>query len=160
MKKWLKIILIIIGIFIVGIGLDIVSIYTLNKPIFAIKDDCDCADQVYKGLLYDTYNCLEYPNPQIKAKWTKYSCNDNKGFVIGKIIELKDNYIVIKGVNDNNNLAYDEEAHISLTNNPKIEGTNNLIVGQYIKLIPFTIQEIYPSIMYTNKIEIIDENDF
>lgn len=75
MKKWLKIVLIGIGVLTFCIVIDIVSIYTLNKPIFAIKDDCDCTDQIYKGLFYDTYNCFEYPTPQIKAKWSKFSCS-------------------------------------------------------------------------------------
>lgn len=75
MKKWLKITLIIAGVFIICVVLDVVSIYTMNKPVFAIKYDCDCADQVYHGLLYDTYNCHEYSAPQIKAKWVKYTCS-------------------------------------------------------------------------------------
>ena len=160
MKKWLKIVLIIIGILVLSIGIDMLSIFAFNKPIFAIKDDCDCVDQVYKGLLYNTYNCFESSNPQIKAKWTEYSCDEmNKKPIIGKIEELTENYIIIKGVSDNNYLKYNDEAHISLSNNLTIKGANNLIVGQYLKLFPDIIQEVYPIIVYTKEVEIIYESD-
>ena len=69
MKKWLKIGLIIIGVIISCLIIDLVSIFTLNRPIFAIKKD-----GYYMGLFYDTYNCLEYSIPQIKTKGTKFSC--------------------------------------------------------------------------------------
>lgn len=161
MKKWLKIILTIVGIFILCIVLDIVSIYTRNKPIFAIKDDCDCADQIYYGLFYNTYNCLEYPTPQIKMKWNKFSCktSNTQNIIIGKITDIKDKYVVINGLSDNNSLKTNEKAEITLENNPIIKGANNLIIGQYIKLYPTSIAEVYPILITTNEIEIISEND-
>lgn len=160
MKKWLKISLIVVGVFALCIILDIVSIYTRNKPIFAIKDDCDCSEQVYRGLLYDTYNCLEYPTPQIKAKWNKFSCavSNTQNIIIGKIIDIKDKYVVINGVSDNNYLKTNQESHISLNNNPKIIGTNDLIIGQCIKLTPISIQETYPTVISTDSINVIDCN--
>ncbi len=75
MKKGMKIVLIIVCIFVLCIVLDILSIYTRNKPIFAIKDN-NAEDIVYKGLIYDTYNCREYSAPQIKAKWSKFICSN------------------------------------------------------------------------------------
>ena len=158
MKKWLKISLIVVGVFVLCIILDIVSIYTRNKPIFAIKND---ADQVYRGLLYDTYNCQEYPTPQIKAKWNKFSCavSNTQIIIIGKITDIKDNYVVIKGLSDNNYLKTNREAEITLENNPSIKGESNLIIGQYIKLYPISIDEKYPSIITTNEIVVISEND-
>lgn len=166
MKKSFKIVLIVIGIFVLCIVLDIVSIFTLNKPIFAIKDDCDCTDQIYRGLLYDTYNCLEYPTPQIKAKWTKFSCaeNVNTTLIYGKITEIKDNYIVITTLKSNSSIKINDEAHITLSNNPKINGANNLIVGQYIQVKPKFIEEKYPVMITTDEIEIVsystDEETF
>ena len=158
MKKWLKISLIVVGLFALCIILDIVSIYTRNKPLFAIKDD---ANQVYRGLLYDTYNCQEYPAPQIKAKWNKFSCtvSNTQNIIIGKITDIKDKYVVINGLSDDNSLKTNEEAEITLENNPSIKGANNLIIGQYIKLYPISIDEKYPSIITTNEIEVISEND-
>ncbi len=74
MKKRIKTLAIILTVLVLSIVLDIISIYYRNKPIFAIKVDCWCNDQIYKGLLYDTYNCDEYSSPQIKAKWSNFSC--------------------------------------------------------------------------------------
>lgn len=75
MKKWLKIILGVLGVIILLIGIDIVCIFIINKPLFAIKENSkDSANLVYRGLLYDTYNCHEYSVPQIKAKGSKFTC--------------------------------------------------------------------------------------
>lgn len=84
MKKSLKIILIIIVIIILGFIIDFICIFTINRPIFAIKDD-----NVYKGVFYNTYNCAEYAVPQIKSKGTKFACTEIK-FQIGKVIEIVD----------------------------------------------------------------------
>lgn len=74
MKKGLKIVLIIIGIFVLCLVVDVVSIYARKKPIFAVTN----ADKtVYEGLLYNTYTCDD-SKPQIKAKWNKYSCPNFK----------------------------------------------------------------------------------
>lgn len=74
MKKWVKVIVIIVSILILCIVFDIVSIYARNKPIFAISDNNDSSNKIYYGLLYDTYNCQEYPIAQIKFKWSNFSC--------------------------------------------------------------------------------------
>lgn len=85
MKKSLKIFLIIIGIIILLFIIDIICIFTINRPILAIKDD----NNVYKGIFYNTYNCAEYAVPQIKLKGTKFACTEIK-FQIGKVIEIVD----------------------------------------------------------------------
>ena len=85
MKKSLKIFLIIIGIIILLFIIDIICIFTINRPILAIKDD----NNVYKGIFYNTYNCAEYAVPQIKLKGTKFTCTEIK-FQIGKVIEIVD----------------------------------------------------------------------
>lgn len=89
MKKFIKILLIVIGIIILSIIIDLVCIFTINRPIFAIKDDCDCLYSVYRGLFYDTYNCPEYSVPQIKAKGTKFSCSISR-VDIGSVVEIVD----------------------------------------------------------------------
>ena len=89
MKKFIKIFLIIISIIILSIVIDLVCIFTINRPIFAIKDDCDCLYSVYRGLFYDTYNCPEYSAVQIKAKGTKFSCSISR-VDIGSVVEIVD----------------------------------------------------------------------
>lgn len=74
LKKWLKVIMGIIGVILLFIIIDMISIYTRNKPIFAIKGS---TPNSYNGLLYDTYLCSEYSTPQVKAKGTKYTCATN-----------------------------------------------------------------------------------
>lgn len=73
MKKWQKIILGIIGIIVLLFIIDLVCIFAIDRPIFAIKKDNGTA---YKGIFYDTYNCEEYSVPQIKAKGTKFTCKE------------------------------------------------------------------------------------
>lgn len=89
MNKFIKGFLIIIGIVILSIIIDLVCIFTINRPIFAIKDDCDCLYSVYRGVFYDTYNCPEYSMVQIKSKSTKFSCADVR-IDIGKVVEIVD----------------------------------------------------------------------
>lgn len=71
MKKWLKITLGVIGGIVLLFIIDLICIFTINRPLFAIKKD---NVNVYKGIFYDTYNCLEFSVPQIKPKGTKFSC--------------------------------------------------------------------------------------
>ena len=76
MKKHLKIILVLIILVILSILIDLVCIFTINRPLFAIQTNKDI--QVYKGLFFDAYNCLEYSIPQIKRKGVKFSCSTLK----------------------------------------------------------------------------------
>lgn len=56
-------------------GIDLICIFTINKPLFAIKEDNgDSVNSIYRGLFYDTYNCHEYSMPQIKIKGSKFIC--------------------------------------------------------------------------------------
>lgn len=95
MKKFIKICLIIIGIIILSVIIDLICIFTINRPLFAIKDDCDCLYSIYKGIFYDTYNCPEYSVPQIKTKGTKFSCA-NIRIDIGNVVEIMDTTKEIK----------------------------------------------------------------
>lgn len=86
MKKWIKIILIIVGVIALCFVIDFICIFTINRPLFAIKAK---QPYTYTGLFYDTYNCPEYSIPQIKAKTTKFTCAIERGD-IGKVIEIVD----------------------------------------------------------------------
>jgi len=74
MKKIINSLIGIVFISAVLIGLDFYSIHTKNKPIFILKEEKDSFNIIYRGILYDTYNCAEYSAMQVKLKSTKYSC--------------------------------------------------------------------------------------
>ena len=94
MKKWLKIIFWFIGIIITTIVIDLVFIFTINRPIFSQVEDYG-AHSIYKGIFFNTYNCPEYSVPQIKAKWDKFTCAMGR-VDIGKVIKLEDKTKKIK----------------------------------------------------------------
>lgn len=73
MKKRLKFILGIIGIIVLAIIIDLVCIFTINRPIFSQGEDYG-THAVYKGLFFNTYICPEFSTPQIKSKGAKYTC--------------------------------------------------------------------------------------
>lgn len=76
MRKYLKIIFLVIGITILSLIIDLVCIFYINRPLFAVRiDNGDSINIVYKGLFYDTYNCMEYSVPQIVSKFSKFSCS-------------------------------------------------------------------------------------
>ncbi len=85
MKRWIKITLGVFGIIILLFIIDIVCIFTINRPLFAKKID----NSIYRGIFYDTYNCEEYSVPQIKAKKAKFTCSTVK-INIGKVISITD----------------------------------------------------------------------
>lgn len=86
MKKFIKIFLIIIGIIILSIVIDLACIFTINRPIFAIKAR---TPYTYIGIFFDTYNCPEYSVAQIKDKGTKFSCSISRSD-IGDVVEILD----------------------------------------------------------------------
>ncbi|MBQ8219506.1 MAG: hypothetical protein IJZ79_07120 [Bacilli bacterium] len=74
MKKWKIIILGIILLFII----DLICIFIFHRPIFAIKEDNgDSVDIIYRGILYDTYNCHDESLIQITYKKSKFNCSKN-----------------------------------------------------------------------------------
>ena len=77
MKRFLKIILIGLGIITLCIILDLICIFKINRPLFAIRqDNGDSVNIIYKGILYDTYNCHEHSSMQIVFKGKKFSCDN------------------------------------------------------------------------------------
>ena len=96
MKKFMKIGLIVIVTIFLCIVIDLICIFSINRPLFAIRTDNDGSiNVVYKGIFYDTYNCAEYSTPQIKAKGTKFSCATSR-IDIGEVIDIVDNTKDIK----------------------------------------------------------------
>jgi len=78
MKKWIKYLIFVIGLIVLGFLIDIICIFVINRPLFAIKEDNgDSVNIIYKGLFYDTYNCFESSTSQIIFKGTKFSCSQN-----------------------------------------------------------------------------------
>lgn len=69
MNIYLKTLLIIISVIVLLVVIDLVCIFTINRPIIAIKKD-----NVYYGIFYDSYDCMEYSVLQIQPKNNKFSC--------------------------------------------------------------------------------------
>ncbi len=63
MNKYLKIFLIVIISIFLLVVVDLTCIFTINRPIIAIKKD-----NVYYGIFYDSYDCMEYSVLQIQLK--------------------------------------------------------------------------------------------
>lgn len=75
MKKSVKITIGVLVVITLLFIIDLIFIFTINKPLLAIKEDNgDSVNLIYRGLFYDTYNCHEYSIPQIKSKGSKFTC--------------------------------------------------------------------------------------
>ena len=77
MKKSVKIIIGIVVVFLLTIVIDLICIFTINRPIFVISEDYGNY-AIYKGIFFDTYSCPEYSIPQIKGKGIKFNCANIK----------------------------------------------------------------------------------
>lgn len=88
MKRSLKIIIgVIIGI-VLYFTIDLVCIFTINRPIFSQGEDYG-THAVYKGLFFNTYVCPEFSTPQIKVKGAKYTCAVLE-YDMGSVVSIKD----------------------------------------------------------------------
>jgi len=77
MKKWIKIILGVICVVVLLIIIDLICIFTISRPLFAIKTKNNgSVNDIYKGILYDTYFCNNYSITHITYKGSNFSCND------------------------------------------------------------------------------------
>lgn len=99
MKKWLKKFLIGIGIIVLVFLIDLYCIFTINRPIFAIKGNLP---NQYLGLLYDTYTCPEYSVPQITSKGTKFVCS----MVIQEEEKIESEFEIIDTSRNRTDLAF------------------------------------------------------
>ena len=96
MKKWMKISLGVIGGTLALIVIDLLCIFTLHRPLLAVREDNgDSVNIVYRGLLYDTLYCHEYSTPQVKPKGTKISCAVER-VDVGDVVSIKDTTKEIK----------------------------------------------------------------
>lgn len=147
MKKWMKITLGVIGGVILLFVIDLVCIFAINRPLFAIKKD-----DVYRGLLYDTYICDEYSVPQIKLKGTKFKC------VVVKFDEISledvndkiNNYFTNDNV-DKSNMSYwgiDEEK------NAVVVGMMDISIGKQNEFI----SNVFSNCCGSKYIQYIKEN--
>lgn len=83
-----KIILGIISILVLSVVIDLVCIFTINRPIFSQGEDYG-THAVYKGLFFNTYVCPEFSTPQIKVKSAKYTCAVLE-YDMGSVVSIKD----------------------------------------------------------------------
>lgn len=86
MKKIFKFFIIIVAVIVLCVVLDLVFIFTMNRPLFGIQVR---QPYTYAGIFYNVYNCPEYPMAQIKPKGTKFSCAISRSD-IGKVIDIVD----------------------------------------------------------------------
>jgi len=122
MRRWLKIIIFIFIIILLLFIIDLICIFKINRPLFAIKDK---NDYVYKGLFYDVYNCYEYVVPQIKIKGAKFTCT--------YVIENKESmYIETEVENVSINISNVSKTGATIT----IKDTNNepYTYGEWYKI--------------------------
>ena len=94
MKKSIKIIIGIVAIFSFTIIIDLICIFTINRPLFVVSEDYG-EYAIYKGIFFNTYNCPEYSIPQIKWKTSKFNCASMKTD-LGKVIDIIDKTKTIK----------------------------------------------------------------
>lgn len=159
MKKYLKLIVSIMGICAFLVVLDLICIFDMNRPLFAIRqDNGDSVNLVYKGIFYDTYICHEYSTPQIKIKGTKFNCSsieiieDKESIYMPVEIENVDMYIsdvslvgVTITIKDTS-----EESHV-YGEWYKIEKQVN---GKWYELVPIT-----DNIVFNDKGYLPDQNN-
>lgn len=77
MKKNVNLILRVIIIVILLFIIDLICIFSINKPLLAIKNkNSDSVNIIYKGLIYDTYFCNNYSTTHITYKGSNFTCDD------------------------------------------------------------------------------------
>ncbi|MBQ4634228.1 MAG: hypothetical protein IJB71_02640 [Bacilli bacterium] len=73
MKKFL---IIILSMLLLLSFIDLTNIYLNEKPIFVVNTEENSQNKRYIGLFYDTYDCFEEAEIQVKFKWSKYACSN------------------------------------------------------------------------------------
>lgn len=90
MKKVLNVFFAIVLTIVICVGLDLASIFIFKVPLFAVLEDNNSINKVYKGIFYDTYKCASDDTPVIKSKNSKFVCSEEE-----IIKEIKDTTIDI-----------------------------------------------------------------
>ena len=158
MKKWLKITLGVVGGIILLFAIDLICIFAINRPLLAVKKD-----NVYRGLLYDTYICSEYTVPQIKTKGAKFTCaviefdegkdNSEEHHFKAKVIEVHDGYIIVEPNENEEERKSSDKFHIDNKNNVKYK-KGQILAITYVG----GINESYPAQIGVTNISIIKSN--
>ena len=158
MKKWLKITLGVVGGIILLFAIDLICIFAINRPLLAVKKD-----NVYKGLLYDTYICSEYTLPQIKTKGAKFTCpfiefddgkdNSEEHHFEAKVIEVHNGFIIVEPNENEEERKSSDKFHIDNKNNVKYK-KGQILAITYVG----GINESYPAQIGVTNISIIKSN--
>ena len=162
MKKLLKITLGVVGIIVLIVIIDLVCIFTINRPIFSQGEDYG-THAVYKGLFFNTYVCPEFSTPQIKTKGTKYTCavleydedkdNSEEHHFEAKVIEVHDGYIIVEPNENEEERKSSDKFHIDNKNNVKYK-KGQILAITYVG----GINESYPAQIGVTNISIIKSN--
>ena len=164
MKKWMKITLGVVGGILLLLIIDLLCIFTFNKPLLAIKqDNGDSVNLVYRGLLYDTYICHEQSVPQIKVKGAKFTCaaiefdegkdNSEEHHFEAKVIEVHDGFIIVEPNENEEERKSSDKFHIDNKNNVKYK-KGQLLAITYVG----GINESYPAQIGVTNISTIKSN--
>ena len=158
MKELVKITLGIVVIIFLAIVIDLVCIFTINRPLLAVKKD-----NVYRGIIYDTYICTEYAVPQIKVKGAKYTCpfieldedkdNSEERHFEAKVIEVHNGYIIVEPNDNEEERKYSDKFHIDNKNNVKYK-KGQILAITYVG----GINESYPAQIGVTNISIVKSN--
>ena len=111
MNKWIKYILGVIGIIVLVMVIDITCIFTIHRPLFAIRSENNGSNnEVYHGLFYNTYNCAVGKDDIGKVVEIKDTTSEIKDFTCAEALEsfyededyiyywncMKDKYMIVK----------------------------------------------------------------
>lgn len=119
MKKWMKIVLGIISGITILFAVDLICIFTFNRPLLAIKqDNSDPTNSVYRGLFYDTYKCHDYKKARIYHKGVKLACSISEDISLENISEYITQYFD-ENKDDSKNLSF---YHIDLDKKKVVVG--------------------------------------
>lgn len=152
MKKSIKISLGIIGVIILLLLVDILCIFIINRPIFALKEDNgDSVNIVYRGLVYDVYNCHEYPMPQIKIKGNKFNCSE-----LIKSYELNNSS---KIYDLNSYIHLDKDKTTLVINNISRKNIEEKVIIKNIEVKLYLNENLLTEYKNNNKIDMIVSDD-
>ena len=152
MKKWIKtIIRIIVGIILLFI-IDLLCIFVIDRPLLAKKkDNGDLVNKVYKGLLYDVYNCHEYPTPQIKIKGNKFNCSELiKSYQLNNSSKIYDLNSYIK---------LDKDKTTFVINNISRKNIEEKVIIKNIEVKLYLNEKLLTEYKNNNKIDMIVPDD-
>ena len=154
MKKWIKTIIGIIGGVILLFIIDLLCIFVINRPLLAVKEDNgDSVNIVYRGLVYDVYNCHEYPMPQIKIKGNKFNCSE-----LIKSYQLN-NSSKIYNLNSYIDIDKDKDKTTLVINNISRKNIEEKVIIKNIEVKLYLNEKLLTEYKNNNKIDMIVPDD-